>query len=520
MAELRGSTWREPRIGVLPCRDADRLERQQRFVDPGELLLVGSPRFEPLQSHEPDLRGAEFNGERCDVWRGGRIALHRLRRKVPRNQLRPIAWCIEWLGRRAGIRDRHRLRRQSDRVENVEQAFGSDKQPREEWHDPIRSADGLGHIDDSGAAPLYYIRIRTTSGGTAPIANSILGRNYVNASGSPPSGVIPVFDSAADQNNDGYLNDAEYARAPPGKMHGSCMRAESFIRTMARCDLSQIRQDVDVRNWVADYQLRFLNSNLLADGLFIDNSGGRSPLGAIQTIESSANYSEDYGSLLAAINTKIAPRWVAANTAGGGYDADAVIRNTPASVEEFALRPLASTYSQFEDEAALIAHRLSLQSPSAYLILDSLPTGGSTTDPRTQLATLAYYYFVADPNNTFLMFYGGDDPNSSWVNHWSPAATYDVGQPNGALSLFAQGNDPSNSALAYKIYQRDYGNALVLYKPLSYKPGVGTGTLSNATATTHQLNGTYRILNADGTLSGPVTSVTLRNGEGAILIKA
>jgi hypothetical protein len=73
--------------------------------------------------------------------------------------------------------------------------------------------------------------------------------------------------------------------------------------------------------------------------------------------------------------------------------------------------------------------------------------------------------------------------------------------------------------LTYKIYQRSYGNALVLYKPLSYQVGVGTGTLANATATTHALNGTYRILNADGTLSGPVTSVTLRNGEGAILIR-
>ena len=40
---------------------------------------------------------------------------------------------------------------------------------------------------------------------------------------------------------------------------------------------------------------------------------------------------------------------------------------------------------------------------SPYVVLDSLPTGGSPTDPRTQLATLAYYYLLADPNRTFLM---------------------------------------------------------------------------------------------------------------------
>ena len=253
--------------------------------------------------------------------------------------------------------------------------------------------------------------------------------------------------------------------------------------------------------------------------MFVDNSSGHSPLSGISTLESTANYSSDYGALLGAIDRAIAPQWLAANTSGGGAETDSVIRNTPASVQESALRALAVNRQQFEDEAALIAHRLSLLSPSAYMVLDSMSTGGSPTDPRTQIATLAYYYLVGDPKSTFLMFFGGESPNTSWTNHWSPAAAYDIGQPVGTWSVFAQGADPTNANLTYKIYQRSYANALVLYKPLSYNLGQGTGTLSDATATTHQLNGTYRILNADGTLSGPVTSVTLRNGEGAILIK-
>ena len=74
-----------------------------------------------------------------------------------------------------------------------------------------------------------------------------------------------------------------------------------------------------------------------------------------------------------------------------------------------------------------------------------------------------------------------------------PEAAYDVGQPKGAFSLFATGKDPTNLKLTYNVYQRRYDNALVLYKPLSYTLGVGTGTLSDATATTHKLDGAYRI---------------------------
>ena len=39
------------------------------------------------------------------------------------------------------------------------------------------------------------------------------------------------------------------------------------------------------------------------------------------------------------------------------------------------------------------------------------------------------------------------------------------------------------------------------------------------TTTTHVLGGTYRPLNADGTLGAAITRIALRNGEGAILVK-
>ena len=77
---------------------------------------------------------------------------------------------------------------------------------------------------------------------------------------------------------------------------------------------------------------------------------------------------------------------------------------------------------------------------------------------------------------------------------------------------------PQQCSLHLKVYQRSYSNALVLYKPLSYRAGVGTGTAADNTVTTHVLNGNYRMLRNDGTLGPVITSITLRNGEGAILI--
>ena len=64
--------------------------------------------------------------------------------------------------------------------------------------------------------------------------------------------------------------------------------------------------------------------------------------------------------MLAAIAQALAPRWVLANTAGGGVRADPVIRQNPAYFEEFLLRPLAHHYVMFEDVAAEFQRRAHL----------------------------------------------------------------------------------------------------------------------------------------------------------------
>jgi hypothetical protein len=371
-----------------------------------------------------------------------------------------------------------------------------------------------------GYARLHYARFRTTAAGTAPTARTVLGRDYVGAKGRT-AGIVPVFDAGADANGDGYLDDAEYARRTPGQdarfLHESRMPCANY----GQMRLATNPSSPEFRKWAVDYHVRFLDRHSQAGGFFMDNSEGIAPVKAADVREPVADFAKDYGATLGAVSKAIAPRWILANTAGGRARADAVIRQAPAYFEEFAIRPLANTYLQFEDLAQMMARRTALTSPAPYAVIDSLPQRGAPTDPRTQLATLAYYYLLADPDSTFLCFYGGHEPGTAWQRHWTPAAAYDIGRPAGNWSRFAEGTDPSNAAMKYRVYRRDYERAAVLYKPLAFKDGdwKTQAALGDETATGHDLGRTYRPLRADGSLGESVTRVSLRNGEGAILVK-
>jgi hypothetical protein len=352
-------------------------------------------------------------------------------------------------------------------------------------------------VSINGSAPMYYVRIRAVAGGRAPVVNTILGADYVGAGGGT-SGTIPA------QGSTQFAYQSRLFYATYGQMRFATNPSNPYFRA-----------------WAIDYTKRYLAAHPPLAGLFVDNSGDNVPASQWQVAESIGSYAADYGSMLGAVGKAVAPHWLLANSSGAGAGADPVIANTGGYFEEFALRPLSASYQMFEDLAAVVAHRAGLQTPPPVAILDALPTGGSPTDPRTQLATLAEYYLLADPTRTFLDPFGGYAPTSSWSQHFFGAINYNVGTPKGSWSLFASGIDPDDSRNIYRVYERQYSNALVLYKPLSSTPNNSSfGSTSNNTATWHSLGGNYRQLNADGTLGPVVTGVTLRNGEGAILIKA
>jgi hypothetical protein len=367
-----------------------------------------------------------------------------------------------------------------------------------------------------GSARLFYVRFLTTAGGTAPVAQTVLGRDYT------AGGKIPAFDYAADRDRDGYLSDAEWAARRPGFDARFVYETRLFYPNYGPLRFATNVSDPGFRAWAADYHVRFAATQPLIRGFFVDNSIGRLAVDPTGLKESLTGYSADYGSLLGTINKRLAVdgRWLIANTVGGNASAEPVVRNGVSYLEEFALRPMSANHVQLDDLMATVNYRRQISNGRAYEILDTLPTNGvDANDPRMQTGSLAMYYLIADPNLSFLMVNGGNEPASGWQRHWIGAVTFDVGKPRGKASVVATGQDPANQALTYKVYGRQYDNALVLFKPLSYTRGQSGGIGSN-TATVHKLDEWYRIVNADGSLGDRVNQVSLRNGEGVILARS
>jgi hypothetical protein len=371
------------------------------------------------------------------------------------------------------------------------------------------------------SASYFYVRLRNTSGSAAqaPVLNTVLGRDYVNANGQQ-TGTIPSFDYTADVDGDGYLNDAEYASRATGNDARFVYESRLFYPFYGQMRFATNPSSSAVRRWAADYHASLLKQYPLADGLFLDNSNGRLPIGNTPVIEPTAGYNEDYAGMVRVLMQAVAPKLVFTNTAGGNADATPITAVSTGVLEEFLLRPTEANWATVVDMSNLVKSRLNADNPSPYTILDTHPGSSSLNDPRLKSGTLAYYYLLADPNKTMLMLYGGFSPSGPWSASWIPAISTNVGKPTTEMSVFASGKDPENAALDYKVFGRAYDNALVLYKPRSYTLGTGTGTLNDATATTHNLGGNYRVLSVDGTLSPVVNQVSLRNGEGVVLMKA
>src|SRR5205085_7776849 len=138
------------------------------------------------------------------------------------------------------------------------------------------------------------VRVRTLTGGTAPVANTILGRDYVQAiyTGGSARGIIPAFDDAADVNHDGYLNNAEYARRAPGKDARFVYESRLFYPYYGQMRFVTNPGSSAVRRWAADYHATLLAGQPLADGLFLDNAHGKLPFSGSSTLDPTGTYTQ------------------------------------------------------------------------------------------------------------------------------------------------------------------------------------------------------------------------------------
>jgi hypothetical protein len=156
-------------------------------------------------------------------------------------------------------------------------------------------------------------------------------------------------------------------------------------------------------------------------------------------------------------------------------------------------------------------------SPYVNTIPNTYPRGNQATPAqRMKMWELASYYMVvpSTPANLALQL------ENSWATPysalWLRAQEADIGHPLGARVLVSRGTDPLGQN--YVLYTRDMDRALVIMR---VNQGWGSHSYTDATAVTVPLPTTdqWVPLNADGTLGSPVTSVTLRNVEAAILLK-
>lgn len=143
----------------------------------------------------------------------------------------------------------------------------------------------------------------------------------------------------------------------------------------------------------------------------------------------------------------------------------------------------------------------------------------------TEVTKSGYSYIITDPTKNWVdeqwkgltaVFPSGYvktniyHSGSNWISLYNPEEIPKAGK-------YYIGN------YAYQVLGREFENALVLFKPLPNYLVTETGDLS---ATTHNLpatsdnpTGRYYSLNSDGTLGPAITSITLRNTDGVILIK-
>lgn len=145
------------------------------------------------------------------------------------------------------------------------------------------------------------------------------------------------------------------------------------------------------------------------------------------------------------------------------------------------------------------------------------PHGNSATGAqRMKLWELASYYMVVPSTPENLVLQLENSWSSPYSSLWLRAQEANIGHPLSARVLASRATDPLGQT--YNVYTRDMDKALVIMR---VNQGWGSHSYTDATAVTIPLPATdqWVPLNADGTLGSPVTSVTLRNVEAAILLK-
>jgi hypothetical protein len=261
-----------------------------------------------------------------------------------------------------------------------------------------------------------------------------------------------------------------------------------------------------------------------ADGLFLDEqgSGDFDPLTKLAVAEypDFAAYQRDLVGLIADERAALAGKQLVINNSTyiSAWDAD-MVRAAGGSHGEYFNNP---TFAEMEArwtfaDNALAAKATLSMGPSGALPASYSAGGYGSVLERAHLWNLASYYLVA-PATPGLLYLNvnGSTWNQPYASTWFSAIEANIGVPSAARRVASQGTDPSGRA--YRVWARDYTNALVLVRPIiSWSPqSYGDETAVNVALPADY---DYRLLHDDGTLGPVITAIALRASESAILVK-
>ena len=283
---------------------------------------------------------------------------------------------------------------------------------------------------------------------------------------------------------------------------------------------------------------RFRRLAATDDGLFIDSQGS----GDLQkNLKGAAEYPADakwppqegaystaYAKLLGALKKVLGPKVLMLNTSVYRFPPDfAALMAAGATHLEKANNPLSSDLPgtwAWIDKLLNAGVYVDLVDAHDYADMKGVVSKhyGPTPDSAyhlVKLSELASYYMVvpSSPDRIALQLVNmWDRPYSSL---WLKAQEANIGHPTGARSTMTEGipaSDPVGQKV--QVFRRDFDRALVLFRP---QVGWGSQVYGDTTAISVPLPGNeeWLRLNADGSVSRPVTSIELGNAQGVILIK-
>jgi hypothetical protein len=389
--------------------------------------------------------------------------------------------------------------------------------------------------------------------------------------------VIPGWDETADSDGDGYLNASEWAARATGKnarfKYQARVPGREYIFAWSwMVNMGDSGFLAGINAWL-EAASTTQYSGFTYDGIMFDEFLPGFNYWLYLASSSSAQYTNPVtGGAVYEYSKPGNPNW---GTANGEYDADTVvalgeIRSALHGVGKSLGINLGRTYwTAAEGAVDFILREMLFYSTSDASHLTSIANnttaasifkrdhaGGviclaqhqkglvnyiATAGDRDKYLGLAMFYLLQDPTKDYFQsWYGTSYGAAKSESEYVPAAVCKIGGPTGNIPAgyselsgpdakmfsLASGSCPATGK-TYQVLAREYDDALVVVKPRpagasSNAVTFGDGSLTTVAlpATSDNPTGAYYLVQYDGTPAvNSITQISLRNGEGAILLK-